>query len=129
MEGGKAGIVGMHQSCIPTNKNLLMTFNRVFQYPYFLDLNLDHIALGERTDPFGRAGDDKISLYQSEVFRDESYGLANGKDHQTGICLLYNLAIQPRLNFEILRISDVLVGNDHGSNGTEGVERFAAEPA
>lgn len=74
--------------------------------------------------PRGRPRDNHHAGLKREIRGEEMHQTGATPDHVAGVAGLAQLAVDPRLQFQRLRITDLLRGNDHGSERRTAVERL-----
>ena len=85
--------------CVPVQLT-----HRVPQRPYPLDLDLDGIPGGQRTDSGWRAGQYDVTGNERHHLRREGDEIVHVEDHVRGPGGLLDLAVDPRLDGQITRV-------------------------
>src|SRR5205823_4996901 len=101
-----------------------------------IDAERDHVAgvqefrlgLHAEADARRRAGDDHVARLEREILRAAPDDVPAVEDHGVGVAALALLAVDVEPHVEVLRILDLVLGDEPGPERAEGLAALALGP-
>src|SRR5436190_22463721 len=92
--------------------------------------DLEELRLGLHAERHARrrAGDDDVAGLHDEVLRAPPDDLGDAEDHRPGVALLAELAVDLEPEIEVLRVLDLVLGDDPWADRAERLAALALGP-